>query len=574
MKKENLTKFISIIFAIISYLTLIFTCNLESYNILSLIIFCFLVSIFVKYFKLEKDNKDLIIIAVILSFLLTFGALCLKYIDSRDISIINMLFTGESIISLLGNFGLTYTTLNFLMPKLLKLNIIKAERKRKKTLIIFLVSVIIFMICWLPYFLSFFPATISPDGMGLFNKSQTHLVMMDNHTFAYAIFMRICCIIGNFLFHSTTGMIATYTFIQMLIMAIIFSLLITFLYKKNINKKVLIGVILYFAINPLFGYYSVVMWKDILFSCFVILLTLCCYNMIEHKENLTKKDFIPFIISSLLVIFFRNNAIYMYFILAILTFVFFKKYYKQFILIFVFIIGFYVVIKGPVFNYLDVYKSGSAEYLAIPMQQIGRMVYKGIELTEQEEKMISKVLDVDIMKDAYNPRWSDGIKFNDNFNIEPFNKNKFDYLKLWLQLVIKHPKTALETYSISTLGYWYPNIEARAYENSIVENNYGIEMQPQAPKIVQDFVSFMGIRDLPIISLLISIGLIMWLVFLSIYILIKKKKLGYLYIYIPVLGIWLTLLVASPVYNELRYIYALFTTLPILLLCPYIIRKK
>ena len=59
MKKENLTKFISIIFAIISYLTLIFTCNLESYNILSLIIFCFLVSIFVKYFKLEKDNKDL-----------------------------------------------------------------------------------------------------------------------------------------------------------------------------------------------------------------------------------------------------------------------------------------------------------------------------------------------------------------------------------------------------------------------------------------------------------------------------------------------------------------------------------
>lgn len=232
------------------------------------------------------------------------------------------------------------------------------------------------------------------------------------------------------------------------------------------------------------------------------------------------------------------------------------------------------MIKGPVFNYLDVYKSGSAEYLAIPMQQIGRMVYKGIELTEQEEKMISKVLDVDIMKDAYNPRWSDGIKFNDNFNIEPFNKNKFNYLKLWLQLVIKHPKTALEAYSISTLGYWYPNIEARAYENSIVENNYGIEMQPQAPKIVQDFVSFMGIRDLPIISLLISIGLIMWLVFLSIYILIKKKKLGYLYIYIPVLGIWLTLLVASPVYNELRYIYALFTTLPILLLCPYIIKKK
>lgn len=574
MKKKNISTIISVIFAIVSYISLIYTGNIKSYDFISLIIFCFICIIFFKYFKLSRKNKDLILISLFLSLLLVFGSLCLELIDSRNVSVFNQLLTMKSIITFIGNFGFIYTILTFLMPKLLKLSITTEKQKKLRSKKVFLISLIILIICWLPYFLSFFPATISPDGMGIFYKSQSHLVMMDNHTFAYAIFLRVCCIIGEFLFNSTDGVLATCTFIQLFLMATIFASLITFLYKKNINKKVIIGVMIYFAINPLFGYYSVVMWKDILFSCFVVLLTISCYNMIEHRNKLTKKDYISFILSSFLVIFFRNNAIYMYFILAIITFIFFRKYYKQFILIFILIIGTYFVVKGPVFDYFNIYKSGSAEYLAMPMQQIGRMVYKGVDLTKKEEKMISKVLDVDIMKDAYNPRWSDGIKFNKDFNIRPFNENKGDYLKLWLELVVKYPKVALEAYSISTLGYWYPNIVDRAYENSIVENNYGIKMKPKAPQTIQKYVAFMGRRDIPVVSLLVSIGLMMWLVFLSIYIIIKNKKYNYLYIYVPVIGTWLTLLIASPVYNEVRYIYSLFTTLPLLLLCPYMIKDK
>lgn len=574
MNKKTVNTIISVLFAIISYISLVYTGNIKSYDFISLLVFGFICVAFLKYFKFSKKNRDLIFISTIFSFLLVYGSLCLEFIDSRNISIFNQLITFKSIITFIGNFGFIYSALNFSMPKLLKLNIIDKKKEKFSSKKVFIISLIILIICWLPYFLSFFPATISPDGMGIFYKSQSQLVMMDNHTFAYAIFLRVCCIIGKLLFNSTEGVLATCTFIQLFLMAVIFATLITFLYKKNINKKVIIGVMLYFVLNPLFGYYSVVMWKDVLFSCFVILLTISCYNMVEHKDSLRKKDYISFIITSFLVIFFRNNAIYMYFILAIVTFMFFRKYYKQFILIFVFVIGSYFVIKGPVFDYFNIYKSGSAEYLAMPMQQIGRMVYKGVDLTKKEEKMISKVLDVDIMKDAYNPRWSDGIKFNKNFNIRPFNENKGDYFKLWLELVVKYPKVAVEAYSISTLGYWYPNIVDRAYENSIVENDYGIKMKPKAPKAIQNYVEFMGRRDIPIVSLLVSIGLMMWLVFLSIYIIIKNKKYNYLYIYVPVIGTWITLLIASPVYNEVRYIYSLFTALPLLLLCPYMIKNK
>ena len=46
-------------------------------------------------------------------------------------------------------------------------------------------------------------------------------------------------------------------------------------------------------------------------------------------------------------------------------------------------------------------------------------------------------------------------------------------------------------------------------------------------------------------------------------------------IYIPVIGIWLSLLVAAPVFAEYRYMYSFVTTLPLLLLVPKMkIEKK
>lgn len=571
--KKDLNNIIKILFAFISFKTIIDLNSLTSYSVLSLIIFIFLVYLFMKYFIISKDKKDIILLSLFFSFLLVIGNLCLNFIDSRNISIFKELLSVKSFIYFFGYFSIFNIFFNLIIPKLLKLNILKKNNKLNFRQI-FIITFLILILSWLPYFLAFFPATISPDGIGLFHKSQSFLVMMDNHTFAYAIFLRICCIIGNFLFSSTTGTIATITVIQTSIMASIFSYLVAFLYQRNVNKKIIIGVILYFALSPIFGYYSVVMWKDVLFSGFVVLLSIACYKLAEKKDKLTKKEYLPFIFSSFLVLFFRNNAIYMYFILAILTFIFYKKYLKQFAIIFLIIIGGFYLIKGPIFDYFDIYKSGSAEYLAIPMQQIGRMVYKDVKLTKKEEKMISKILDVEIMKDAYNPRWSDGIKFNKDFNIEAFNKNKFDYLKLWITLIVKHPSTALEAYLISTLGYWYPDILDRAYENSIVANEYNITMQPKGPKILEKYVAFMGRRDIPLLSLLVSIGLFIWIIFISIFIIIKKKNYSYLYTYIPVLGIWLTLLIASPVYNEVRYIYSLFTTFPLLVLTPFIQKNK
>ena len=48
----------------------------------------------------------------------------------------------------------------------------------------------------------------------------------------------------------------------------------------------------------------------------------------------------------------------------------------------------------------------------------------------------------------------------------------------------------------------------------------------------------------------------------------------YLLCYIPLFGLWLSLMASTPVFCELRYIYGLFTCSPFLVFLPFIIKKE
>ena len=76
-------------------------------------------------------------------------------------------------------------------------------------------------------------------------------------------------------------------------------------------------------------------------------------------------------------------------------------------------------------------------------------------------------------------------------------------------------------------------------------------------------------RGVPILNIEWSIGLCFWLILVFAILTVKKLGKKALYIYVPVFGIWLTMMAASPVYAEFRYVYGAFTCLPLLMLIPY-----
>lgn len=565
--------FLSILMSVFTYITFCIDGVLLAYSVASWLIFFSIITLYIKTNLQNKIlKKEVIVLSLIFSFITVFGKICYDLQGNIELSVFREFLKFHSFIKWIGYFNLIYILLTNLLPLLYKFKFKQEEGKKKSSWKLFFTFGIIIFLCWLPYFLAFYPGTLSSDSISELTIVINHFSSIsDHHPVIHMLFISIPYNIGFWISKSTTIAIALTTICQMIVMASIFSSFLLFLYNRKVNYLFIILSLLFYALVPMHGYYSIVMWKDVIFSGLMLLLTMETIKIIEkEKKNLLGiKHLIPFIIVSTLCIFFRNNAIYMYMVLTILTFVFFKKYYKVFIPVFLIVYGIYFIVKGPIFNYLHVEKSPSAEYIGIPLQQIGRMAFKNITFTEEEEALINQLIPVEVMRVAYDPKLSDGIKFNKNYNKKAFDKQKADYFKLWLNLVKKHPSIAVEAYSISTLGYWYPGVAHWSVVNSVWENDYGIETDSKVPKIIKQYLEKIESRNTPIYSMEWSIGLCFWLILIFGCIAFKKEGLKSLYVYTPIFGIWITMMIASPVYGEFRYVYSAFTCLPLLMLFPY-----
>ena len=61
-----------------------------------------------------------------------------------------------------------------------------------------------------------------------------------------------------------------------------------------------------------------------------------------------------------------------------------------------------LVYKGPVLNYFNVTPPDTIESLSIPAQHIARVIVDGGTLTEEQEKLLSKAVDISQIKGKHN----------------------------------------------------------------------------------------------------------------------------------------------------------------------------
>lgn len=563
---------ISLVMAIVTYSSICLKRIVEPFSVTSWLVLLCLILLYSKIDILNKKyKKDIIIISLLLSFLIVFGKIVNDNLYTKDTSVFNILIKPTNILLIIGIFNLLYVLLIDTLPKLINFEIKKENQENNKGLKVFLISFIIILLFWIPYFLTFFPGLLSSDALGQLGWILNDFKgISDHHPVAHTLYVSIPYNIGYMIFGKISAGVACFSIFQMIIMSAIFSYLVYFLYKRNINKYILLVVVSFYALLPVHAFYSITMWKDVIFGGLILLLTIETIKLLEKRNELKAKDLTIFVIESILCNAFRNNSIYMYYLFAIATIIIFRKKIKIILPALLIVFSTYYIIKFPVLNYFNITRSSSSEYIAMPLQQIGRMAYKDVEFTKEEKELIDKIMPLEKLKEAYNPVTSDGIKFNKAYNRKEFDNNKEKYFNLWLNLVIKHPSVALESYAVSTLGYWYPGVNFWAVYDGIDINDYGLETNSKAPKVINYLVNKMDSKDIPVLNMEWSIGLIFWTISLFGYIAIKRNKRILLYSFLPIMGIWLTMMIASPVYSEYRYVYCAFTTLPLLIVLPYL----
>jgi len=551
-----------------------------------LIIYILIYKLYFNYYNENKKNK-FIIISILFSLFILIGDTFNKT-NSFKLMFNNIYIFFLTIIRFSGYFLL----FNLLISKLYKFKInIKLKNKYLNFLFNkypFTGSIIIILICWLPYIISFYPAILSPDPsnqikqfFGIKTHYNESVIMMDenvlitnHHPVFHTVILGGCVKIGRMLYSDNLGLFI-YSIIQISIL--ISTLASTLKYMKKLNTPIWfrLCILIIYSLVPVFPLYGMSAVKDVIFGCLIILYIIFIFDLIKY-QNLSIKKYLYIGLLILGIMLFRNNGYHVILLSSPFIILSNRKYLIKLLCLFLIPILIYKGYTNILLPRLHITEGSIREMLSIPFQQTARYVkYYENELSLDDKKIIDKILDISDLKDRYDPTFADKVK--NNFNKYTTDEDLKKYFNVWFKGLIKHPITYVEATLNNTFGYFYPNTYRwyiyYNYDSRLKDSgfNYHYNNLDNLRNILSNY----GILFpyIPILGLIVNIGFNTWLVIIIFSFIVKLKKYKYLNYLIPSI-ILILVCIASPVNTYFRYALPNVFAMPIMI-CMYLnIRKE
>ena len=158
--------------------------------------------------------------------------------------------------------------------------------KNKRNKAIFLIGCfIILILCWLPYLLMNYPGVMTPDSLWQYEQVVGIKPYSNHHPWIHTLLFKLFYSIGIQLTNNTIHAIAFYTIAQMILLAAIEIYVLKIMVERNASKWLVGGALFFYALMPYNALFAVTIWKDILFSGFVLLFVTCSYQMVEAYQK-------------------------------------------------------------------------------------------------------------------------------------------------------------------------------------------------------------------------------------------------------------------------------------------------
>ncbi len=434
---------------------------------------------------------------------------------------------------------------------------------------------------WLFWFLYNYPGVMTPDSISQFSQVTGLIPYSSHHSLIHTLLFGLFYRIGLGITGDVNAGIACYIVFQMLLLAGVETCCVSQLSKSGVPKWMLALWVAFWALMPYNGIYAVTMWKDILFSAFVLLYAIVLFRLLSDADWRIKTHWGTLILlffSGWLTCMLRANGLYVFLFMVPFVLIAFRRHIKAMLPIQLAILFLAFLVKGPVFHHFQVADPHFTESLSIPLQQVARVVTEGRSLTSGQEALINQVVDISLIPDYYDPVISDPVKalvlYN---NADYLIGHKKEFLCLWAQLGMAYPRDYMEAFIDQTKGYWYPApAELRTFEG-MSPNEAGLSwphlLRGQLPVKISEILLKMP-DVFPVYGLLWSIGAFTWLMlFLAAFQFLYGER-KYLLLFLPFIGTILTLLLATPVASDLRYAYPMILGMPFLISVVITGRKK
>ncbi len=412
-----------------------------------------------------------------------------------------------------------------------------------------------------------YPGVLTPDSINQMDQLMSG-AYNNHHPFYHTILIKFFVDLGLKIFNDMNAAVATFSLFQILFTAVCFSFASSTMARAKAPLWMIITSMIFYMMMPYHIMFAITMWKDVIFGCFVLLLVLFIYRNIHAVGNMLF-DHIMLAISAVGTCLFRSNG-YFAFVFITAAFVLLYKFrYKKMLIIFASTLVICFVMTHTVLDRIGVEPIDNVEYLSIPLQQVARVVYEGCELSDAQTEALSEIVDLDKIPKKYKPYISDPVKalVRKHGNQQLLTDKKWDYLKLYLSIGLDHPVVYAEAWIDQTRGYWNAGYDNACWSIKVSKNDHGIK-RTTSSSFLDNLLTgylwmFTGIQGL---RLFLSIGLFVWMdIVLFMIALLKKDKTG-MFVSLPVPIIVLSLLISTPLFSKLRYIYAVFCMLPVVMM--------
>ncbi len=431
-------------------------------------------------------------------------------------------------------------------------------------------SFLLCLLCWLPYYLYQYPGIMTPDSINQFEQVLGVIPYNNHHPFAHTM---VFALLYKAAFALTGDMVVSvgfYTFAQMCLLSAGMAFFISTLRQQRIRPFVLLLLTAFYALIPYHAVFSVTIWKDIPFAAAVLFFN-CLLLRLILRGSLLIHERILLLFSGMMICLFRSNGWYAFLVAVPFLLFFFRKQKRQVYPCLLVTLLLCVLLKYPVMNHLQVTQPDLIESLCIPTQQIAAVLCNDRELTAEERGLIESVVDLTYIKELYNPTFADNMKELVRAGDQEYlASHKKEFFKLWISLGLRYPGDYLNAYIQQTYGYWYPDsfyLVAEAEGVSATELGVSTRHLIGGPLVVKGKELAIKLGSIvPIYGTLWSMGVACWVLLFSMGTVLVRRETRKLLCYLPSVLLLFTVLIATPVATEFRYVYFMVYSMPFYLM--------
>ncbi len=474
----------------------------------------------------------------------------------------------------------------------------------------FLFVLLLLLVSWSPYLLSFAPGSVLDDSLASITPWTNGTPLTNHHPVVYSLLVGGFVSLSKILPLSLNAAVFLYTLVQSVCLAGTLAAMFCRLQRAGARRCVLAAGVAYAMIVPYFPAYAMILWKDPLYSCALLWLSMLLFDAVRKEGVLSGRTWqVKWFLALLCTAFLRNNGAFcLLFMAAALLLSGRRKQFFRTACITVIVALLFFTVQHTVYPLCHIADTEYTEKIGIPLQQLAATVAYNGKMGEEERAFLFKIMPEQEWKERYAPCLADKIKWTDGANMEYISQNKRSFWKVWGNLLLKNPAIYLRAYGMDTFGFWAPGVQNRYgyVDLYITENDLGLHQTDLVQKLF-------GSTIRPLLKkrmIWIGSGTLLWMTLGGMLLDIlcregsgskisdskisgrkvsgskisnskisnskisgregEKAGGGGWTIYLPALGNVLTVLIATPVAFSLRYVYVFAIGLPLYVLLPFL----